>query len=255
MFGKNYGANSASSNQDSIVAGVSGSVDTSANDKIVAPGTKNETGIQIKISGQPEVAFQVIAGGNVDREIYLAAGEYGVMIDAYGINEATDFTNNDLYTLAGDTYTVASGYVADTAYYRLTNYVNVAAYYNPITWTGTVVSAETTGESTGTWAQEFATLQAAVTALTTQINEIGEYNNGTFDANDKINNVYTLVWSWDFEKVLAYADGADTILGDLIAGNRSVVKLNGNTATAPVANTDYCLSMACNINVTATQLN
>ena len=29
--------------------------------------------------------------------------------------------------------------------------------------------------------------------------------NGTFDANDKINNVYSLVWSWDFEKALAYA--------------------------------------------------
>jgi phosphotransferase system HPr-like phosphotransfer protein len=254
MFGKYYGANNAAKNADSIVATTSGSVDASNSVNIIAPGTKNDTGIQIKISGQPEVAFKVAAEGTVAKEIFLAAGEYGVMIDAHGINAATDFTKNDLYTLTGDTYTVADAYVAGTKYYRLTNYVDVEAYYNPITWTGKVVSTGTTGESSGKWYQEFATLKDAVTALTTQINEIGENDNGTFAANDKINNVYTLVWSWDFEKALAYADGADTILGDLIAGGRRVVKLSGNTATAPVESTDYCLNIDCKIGASATQV-
>lgn len=252
MFGKYYGANTATENQDSIVASASGSVDTSTTDKIVAPGTKNDTGIQIKIAGQPEVAFDVDAEGTVASEIFLGAGEYGVMIEAFGINAATDFNAEELYTLSGTTYTKATAYVAGTTYYRLTNYVNVTARYNPIVWTGTVVSTDTEGEPSGTWTATYATLTDAVTALKSQINALGANDDGTFAANDNVNNVYTLTWAWEFD-VDEASDKADTILGDLMAG-RSVVKLTGNTATALVEDTDYCLTIDCNIGVTATQV-
>lgn len=253
MFGKYYGENSTAETSDRIVASASGSVDTSATgdgSKIVAPGTMNTTGIQIKIAGQPEVAFDVDATGTVASEIFLGAGEYGVMIEAFGINAATDFNAEALYTEDSGTYTKATGYVAGTTYYRLTNYVNVTARYNPIVWTGKVVSTDTEGEPSGEWTATYATLTDAVAALKSQINALGASDNGTFAANDNVNNVYTLTWAWAFE---GQNDEADTILGDLQAG-RKVVKLSGNTATAPTANTDYCLRINCTIGVTATQV-
>jgi hypothetical protein len=263
MFGKFYGANTATENQNSIVAKASGSVDTADavnGDKVVAPGTMNTTGIQIKIAGQPEVAFDVDADGEVKSEIFLGAGEYGVMIEAFGINAATDFTKEALYTEDDGTYTKATAYdPAVTQYYRLTNYVNVTARYNPIVWTGTVVSTDTEDEPSGDWDKEYATLSEAVEALKSQINALGANDDGTFAANDNVDNVYTLTWAWAFDnKKIAYSDGADTILGDLQAG-RSVVKLDGDTATAPVegadaSTADYCLTIDCNIEVTATQV-
>ena len=266
MFGKHYGANSATDDDDknTIAASVTGSVDTSVADQnIVAPGTKNDTGIQIKLAGTPEVAFKVAATGVAHSEIYLSAGKYGVMVEAYGINPATNFTVEELYTLntSTGTYTREDEFTADTTYYRLTNYVEVAARYNPIVWRGEVHSSATKGEATGSWAQDYATLAEAVAALTTQINGIGPNDNGTFAANDTINNIYILKWTWAFE---GQNDAADTILGDLIAGNRRVVKTtdDGDTYVAPVAYDsatptdakDYCLSIVCGIEVTATQV-
>ena len=45
-----------------------------------------------------------------------------------------------------------------------------------------IVLIGTTGEATGSWALNYATLEEAVTALKTQINGIGATNNGAFDA-------------------------------------------------------------------------
>lgn len=259
MFGKAYGANGAATFADSIAAEVQASVNANNGTKIVAPGTKNETGIKIKLLGNPEVAFKVAATGTVDREIWLAANTYGVMVATHGVNPATDFINDAIYYLDGTTYKPASlsYYLENTTadYYKLTNSVVVAAKYNPIVWRGTVVSAGTTGEATGSWALDYATLQEAVDALTTQINGIGATNNGAFDANQTINNEYTLTWTWAYEnnQGLAYADGADTILGDLIA-SAAVVKLTGQDYIPVVENTDYSLSVACSIKVTATQI-
>ena len=138
MFGKAYGANNAGAYADRIVAETSASVDTAGSDKIVAPGTKNDTGIQIKIKGQPEVAFGISASGTVNSEIFLANGEYAVMVEAKGINAATDFAAKKLYTLAGTTYTRATAFDATATYYELTNYAKVVGRYNPIFWTGKV---------------------------------------------------------------------------------------------------------------------
>ena len=259
MFGKAYGANGTGEFADRIAAEVQASVNANNGTKVVAPGTMNDTGIKIKLSGNPEVAFQVTANGTVDREIWLAANTYGVMVAAHGVNPATDFVNEGIYYLDDTTYKPATFgyYMANTTatYYKLTNSVVVTARYYPIVWRGTVVSAGTTGEATGSWALDYATLEEAVTALKTQINGIGATNNGAFDANQTINNEYSLTWTWAYEnnQGLAYADGADTILGDLIA-NAAVVKLTGQDYVAVVENIDYSLSVACSISVTATQI-
>lgn len=262
MFGKAYGANSAITNADSIAAEVQASVNANNGTNIVAPGTMNATGIKIKLLGNPEVAFKVSAEGTVDREIWLAVNTYGVMVAAHGINAATDFIAEGIYYLDvdGTTYKPATlGYYlanTDADYYKLTNSVVVSAKYYPIVWRGTVVSADTTGEATGAWALDYATLEEAVEALKSQINGIGATNNGEFEANQSINNEYTLTWTWAYEnnQGLSYADGADTILGDLIARASAVVKLTGQDYVPVVENVDYSLSVACNITVSATQI-
>lgn len=254
MFGTAYGANGAAMFADSIAAEVQASVNTSDDSKVVAPGTKNDTGIKIKLSGTPEVAFQVNATGTVDREIWLAANTYGVMVAAHGVNAATDFAAEGIYYMDGDTYKPATAgyYLSNTTadYYKLTDAVVVESIYRPIVWRGTVVSAGTTGEDTGSWAINYATLAEAVTALTSQINGIGATNNGAFAANETINNEYILTWAWAFD---GQNNGADTILGNLVTSAK-VVKLVGQDYVSLVENTDYSLSIACNIGVTATQV-
>ena len=247
MFGKAYGANNAGANADRIVAETSASVDTAGSDKIVAPGTKNDTGIQIKIKGQPEVSFAISASGTVNSEIFLANGEYAVMVEAEGINAATDFAAKKLYTLAGTTYTRATAFDATATYYELTNYAKVVGRYNPIVWTGKVEANNTKEIGNGT--KTFSTLQNAVDALATNgINKVG-----AFVANENVDLVYTLTWEWKFHNT-DETDAYDTILGDLMAGRR-VVKLNGDTATAPVNGSDYSLVVKCSISVSASQTN
>ena len=103
MFGKAYGANNAGAYADRIVAETSASVDTSGTDKIVAPGTKNDTGIQIKVKGQPEVSFGISASGTVNSEIFLGNGEYGVMVEAEGINFKCKLSSSSLSSVLGST--------------------------------------------------------------------------------------------------------------------------------------------------------
>ena len=248
MFGKAYGANTAGAKADRIIE-ASTSVNTSNSNKIVAPGTMNDAGIQIKIKGQPEVAFGISASGTVESEIWLAMGIYGVMVDAHGINAASDLSDIYTYDSAAEKYTKATAFVSGTKYYKLTNRVDVARKYNPIVWTGKVIANGTKEIGNGT--NTFSTLQEAVNALTTNgINKVG-----AFKANENVDLTYILTWSWAYEnnQELAYADGADTILGDLQA-NRKVVKLSGNEAVALENGTDYSLVVKCNITVGATQI-
>ena len=99
MFGKAYGANGCGSTANRIVAETSASVNTSNSNKIVAPGTMNDTGIQIKIKGKPEVAFDLSASGTVESEIWLGNGNWGVLEVAAGINAATDFATEKLFKI------------------------------------------------------------------------------------------------------------------------------------------------------------
>lgn len=253
MFGKAYGANGSGATANRIVAETSASVNTSNSNKIVAPGTMNDTGIQIKIKGKPEVAFDLSASGTVGSEIWLGNGNWGVLEVAAGINAATDFATEKLYLKNGDAYervAVPHTYSASNTYYRLSYSAKVVGKYYPIVWTGEIVATDTDGIGNGK--KDFTTLQNAVNALT--VNGINLIDN--FDANDNVDLVYTLTWEWPFH-VSDEKDAYDTILGDLMAGDRIVVLLSddANTATAPVANTDYSLTVACNISVSATQIN
>lgn len=251
MFGKAYATN-GTTDSNKIVAWTNSYVDAasavSANgDSIVAPGTENPTGIQIKIAGQPEVNFKTTASSENVSDIYLKAGTYATMVEVFGLNAASDVTA--YYTLSEGTYTKASGsYVAGTTYYEAKDVATIEEDYYPLAWTGTLSANNSHANHTdanlsGDWTTSFNSLQDAVTYLTTDI------NGKEYAANTSVSLTYTLTWTWAFER----NNTADTILGNIMASAK-VVKISGTTAVAVAETTDYNLKVGCKISVGAEQI-
>ncbi len=255
LFGKDYAANSTGADADTITTATSQSVATATiagnRDKnIVAPGTKNETGFQVKLSGTPEVAYEVTAGLNsvTIEDIFLTAGEWGVMVPVNGVNDATDISG--YYTLSGTTYTLngSTAYDSDATYYALHDYVNVTEDYYPISWN--VAKSGDDATYTVTDARNLVTI---ATALKDAIHALSGVANNALDAT------YKLTWNWAFDTTdNAYSnDGADTILGNLMAADATnkVVKKSGTTYTSTLTDgTDYNLEIAFGLNVTVEQV-
>lgn len=254
LFGTDYAANSASENKDSIVAATSQSVHSEGEENgianIVAPGTKNETGLKIALTGTPEVAYTISATNNniVAEEIFLAAGKWGVMVPAYGLNADTDFDNNTYYTKDGTNYikvTNLIGFEADTDYYELIDEVDVTEKYYPMDWTVATSGA-------------FDSITASVRLNDIQTEMIGELTQPNVSANTPTTGSYVLTWKWDFEDANTN-NGADTILGNLMAANEKavVVKTTDSYATCTsdlAVDTDYNLENKFGISVTVTQV-
>ncbi len=252
MFGKAY--------QDTIVTDGKTSATVQSNNlssvsKVVAPGTKNDTGIQIAIKGIPEVEFTVVAKqvGDVN-DIFLKPGNYGVMVDAYGVNYATDFANEKIYYFDGaeDAYIRATSYVAGTVYYKLTDEATVAGKtYYPIVWNATVWVNGTKFTKTYTTLKEALT-EGLIKGINDYDGTVGE--NGSYNPNTKIDLVYKLTWAWAYKD---QNDGADTILGNLMAKEQGsdvkVVRLSGTNYVA-VKSAEYSLNVGGGFEVTATQV-
>lgn len=252
LFGKDYAANSAGTGADTITTATSQSVATATiagnRDKnIVAPGTKNAVGFQVKLSGTPEVAYDVIASHTTAslEDIWLGEGTYGVMVLQKGLNAASDVIG--LYTEDAGTYTkvTAGSWVSGKDYYALTDEATVAAgqKYYPIQWKVVADGADKVTTITAT--SDIKQIAADIaTAL----------NNLKGDANDPLDVTYTLTWEWAFY-VDAATDAKDTILGNLMAGGVAVVKTTdgGNTYKAPADGTDYNLDIYFDLSVTVSQ--
>lgn len=234
LFGTDYASNSAGTDADSIVAS-STNVNSSNVWNIVAPGTKNEAGFQVKLSGTPEVAYNVTATNNdvAAEDIWLAEGTYGVMVKQTGLNAASNVVG--LYTLSGSTYTkVAAGtsWSNGTDYYALHDITEVDAKYFPIQWavahSGSAPAIATTSD-----------LNAIATAMINNLNTDGL--DGL--ANEDIAAGYTLTWKWVFE-LDAATNAKDTVLGNLIAaastpGQTNIVKMTAtDTYTAVTVTSD-----------------
>ena len=106
---------------------------------VVAPGTKNDTGLAIKLNGTPEVDHQlkvVMATEN----IYLAAGTYGIMVEVEdGIVTADNYAdlvaaNDALYTLENGIYSASNAFNASATYYTLEDKVVNDATYFPVVY-------------------------------------------------------------------------------------------------------------------------
>lgn len=174
LFSKTYAADSATSITTTV----------EAEDKVVAPGTKNANGVSFTLTGTPEVAVKidfVVKSSKSDKaiDVVLPAGEY------------TDWTEsvNGEYK---NTYT--------------------AAEYHPVVFTLIDNDSPKVPLKVGTLAEIEAYLEA----------KTGEYEPNAdlskiFAANGSGN--YTLTWEWAFE---TGHDKEDTTLGNIAAGTTSL---------------------------------
>ena len=235
LFGQTY--------DEEIVADGDASINVESSNVVVAPGTQNTTGgMTIAISGAPEVDFKVEVtdvAADAIKDIYLKAGNWGVMVPVSGINQYTDFGAKDYYTLNGSgEYVEASAYTA-VPHYVLQNAVSLANDYYPIVWKLNGVDST---DHLGT----------IVANLTTELEAI------TWDHEDPITPINvnkTLTWAWKFHDSVAF-DNADTVLGDLQAANPNAVVVYAASGTAPYKAAEpanYNLSIDFTMEVTITQ--
>lgn len=245
LFGKAYASNSAGANANEIVA-TSTNVLSSNDQNVVAPGTKNTTGLNFTVSGTPEVAYSLTVVANTPaKDIYLKKGTYGYMV-AVSLSSGADLAG--LYLKSGETYTkqtegtYSSGDSGD--YYQLVEVATASADYYPISWTmGDNQYTSLSDENTG--------LVKALTGLSKTVNA------GVNVAIDK-----TITWAWDFDaNGQGTYDKLDTLLGDLMAGNvytgdkALVVSTNsGATYKAAAVVENYNLNVNLDIKITATQI-
>ena len=245
LFGTDYESNTAADNVKDRITATSTSV-SSLDGKIVAPGTKNDTGFQVSITGKPEVQYKVTADLNdkTISDIWLAKGTYAVMVLVYGVNADTDLTG--LYVKNGTAYEPAGAYNSTEKYYAPHDVVEVTEEkYYPVAW----YVKNTAGTTT-----PYTTLEAATTAMTTAFNAMGG------NAKVQITETYTLTWAWPFEEgadadAKALRNAKDTILGNLAADANSVVKLSGaNYVALTGAGTEYSLTINFGFNVIVSQV-
>lgn len=262
LFGENYVPNSTADDKNEISATVLQSVDTQHNDAIVAPGTQNTEGLTLAVTGKPEVANRIQVGQVEDEElkdIYLAKGRYGVLVPAEGVT-ADNYTDYYVGTPTGDATTyakVGTGVAYDetgaTVYYELHDEAEVTAdKYYPVKWALT--------EKGSTAEFNIDTTAALMAAVGTKFNTGADQQN---NAGVDLSKSYVITWKWDFDdNGNGTNDGADTILGNLIAAKKDkvdwvVVKEDTTTTgtyAAPVETTDYCLDVAFNVTLTVTQV-
>lgn len=228
---------------------------------VVAPGTKNDTGLGFSINGKPEVDVKLDGSSVTTENIYLKQGTYGVMIEAKGITSVNFDASGDLYTLDAGTYTKANAFDGSvTAYYKLHDSVTLGNDYYPVIYTLTGDTSYNAGTTTSD------SLAAIATLIEGQLIDGGAAK--TFEANTDLTDAGSinfdsevLTWEWAFERdEIDYEDGADTILGDLAATgdttfNGTVVKLNeDDTYAAPTDGTDYNLKTSFDLTLTVTQI-
>ncbi len=243
LFGATYSA--AEDNSIITYSKNGGTVSSEDGAFVVAPGTKNDTGMTLSVKGAPEVATKVTVddaedadGKNfVNADIYLTNHKYGVMVAYTGTKTNENQVNYYKYDATAQTYTkmTAGETVGDWYELIVTNgqaFVakNDAAKYMPINW------------KVGADAKQNVTevKEAIVTALT--------YADGENRPNDDLSKLTKVTWSWDFgtawadeadkgdpENTAAF-DEQDTVLGNMMVGADAKVVVVDNDTTCTQVN-------------------
>ena len=201
---------------------------SSNHDKLVAPGTKNETGITFTLKGQPEVAFQVKVGLGTTKDVFLEAGTY------------TDYTQ--LVKQADGSYAYSKTFTTDKVYnpvvFTLTHKYGAEAYS---------IKGAVTTETGATWAPAEAEGNMTVETVTGTLEQINKVlanltaNMTKVNPNYVLDDTFTLTWAWAFGDPANNA--ADTLLGNLAA----------DTATVTGDNV-YNLNLKYNFSITIEQV-
>ena len=245
IFGKNYESYTASSNAGEIAVSAKGSVDTAKDDKIVAPGTKNSTGLTVRIKGKPEVATKLRLQ-MTGEDVYLGAGVYGVLQEAQNVNNdnANQFFVYDDGTAA---FEKAASYDGSKVYYEMLDAVEMigknqtyASYY-PVCWTIEFLNYD--GEPQYTSGGDLImadkiTVRSYHHLTHYIVNYLCYYCGGTFTwadyaneacvlypANQDIDIQFRITWEWPFTVDQNFYDlgksiGGDTILGKLASAKQ-----------------------------------
>ena len=250
---------------------------TDASDNVVAPGTKNESGLGFALNGKPETDVQ-ITGYVEAKNIFLASGEYGVMTKVT-TNTITsqNFGMGTYYIRSNGVYSQAAAFDANVSdYYVLKDTASVTDIYYPVVYSlnGTAGTTAAQPDSAAAIAKTVADKLQNGTASADSGNRTGVvkytfnklYKNNT-DLSAEVDLASEkLTWEWVF--TAAGADAKDTILGDLQAQDKNdstfknygeVVKkstdaiTNAVTYKAPQAGTDYSLETGFDISVTVEQ--
>ena len=225
LFGSTY--NKVDEGNKIITYSVNGGTVSAKEDsaEVVAPGTKNDTGLSLSVAGTPEVATKVTLGsadGYANSDIYLASGTYGVMVKYTGVRTKENIGN--YYTYDADTkkYAKATDAVVDTDatdVYELHDMATLDADYYPLNWTIDIDSTKTTKTN----------VSDVVNQLKTEFAD-----NKEFKPNEDNTLSATITWEWPFGD--SDNNAKDTILGDMIAAQLdadsiAVVKADGENYT------------------------
>lgn len=284
LYGESYQDTIVANDADGIAVQ---SIDyAAAKDFVVAPGTKADEGFHISLTGTPEVATQTTVEITA-QNIFLKPGEYGLMVQIPdGAVDAENFgylaENDELYTLANGSFTLAESYTDGETYYTLEDAVDTTELgtYYPVLYKleGDTEyegddSVDTVNEMASTIADLFGEVTKTVddTTNTTTYNVTSETKpvNTDLDLEFKADDL-KITWEWIFTHdeentgdEACVEDKADTILGLLM--NRpanghtdpldgTVVMKSGDAYVAPVEHTDFCLDTAFSIDITVDQM-
>lgn len=237
ISGNLYGEAYAAADNNTIIANTANgaTVKSSADGtKVVAPGTKNaNSGLHITLNGKPEVSTKVY-GTVKTQNIYLANGTYGVMVEANHVTAEDFAAGKKYYSKSGESYTETNSYATGTTYFTLEDEVTIDNTYYPVVYKGAGVTSGTTGaDSLDAIGANIAKMLKGsdvtpvtangVSTYTVSINDVtATIPNTDLAASDSVLkdiNSANITWEWSFSG----NDGADTILGDLIASNAGTV--------------------------------
>lgn len=227
ISGNLYGEAYDGTNNTIVTNGSTATVQSSsAGEKVVAPGTKNaDSGLHITLNGKPEVSTKVY-GTVKTQNIYLAKGTYGVMVEANHVTAEDFAAGKKYYTFDGTSYKEVTT-PQSTTYYTLEDEVTLAAPYYPVIYTGAgVTNGTTTTDSLNAIGANIAkVLSNNIDVTPTPENGVNVYKvttGTTYAPNTDLATALpdikaaNITWEWGIGAD-DNANGADTILGNLLA--------------------------------------
>lgn len=231
LYGKAYDG----ANNTIVTSGSTATVQSSSTgEKVVAPGTKNaDSGLHITLNGKPEVSTKVY-GTVKTQNIYLADGTYGVMVKTQNVTAEDFAAGKKYYSKSGESYTETNSYATGTTYFTLEDEVTIDNTYYPVVYKGAGVTSGTTGaDSLDAIGANIAKMLKGSDVAPVTANGVSTYTVSIDDVTATIPNTdlaasgsalkdinsANITWEWSFSG----NDGADTILGDLIASNAGTV--------------------------------
>lgn len=251
-------------------------------DDLVAPGTKNDEGFTFSLKGTPEVAGRAIIEKLEVQNIFLEAGQYGVILPVdVPVNKANFDEFEDLYYLDDDDrYKEATAWLAEwdmsaPAFFTLEDYVNLNHKYYPVVFKlagGTTYDGDIEDDTLYNIADAIAK-RVNSGATFTQANATTTYTNiesEIFDPNTDLADVSSfnlddeiITWAWKFEngtgadEIKKY-NGADTILGMLERETDGKVVVFEGAGYREVDNTDeytlYCIDLKFELKLRVEQI-